>query len=287
MTIFRDERTVSPAELAAGRHGTPLAFSDVLPTMASPDTREALEFDVEHAILTDSNGNRYPLRYGLPLLVPARLQAYYSDKLSIPYSAISDAFLQYYYLSNVKQSGVIGEINASAGDVHYQRHLFRLRDFMASARGKVLDVGCDDPAVGVSILPAGASYLGLDPFCLRNEPFRVIGFGEHLPFHDESYDAVLFNTSLDHILDWRKAISEAARVLTPGGILYICTLVWTDRAELIFDAVHFHHFRDYEIYGALRGWEVIAEKRYDYKGATHRHGLYLAVRKPLLPASGS
>jgi ubiquinone/menaquinone biosynthesis C-methylase UbiE len=111
-------------------------------------------------------------------------------------------------------------------------------------------------------------------------PFRVIGFGESLPFGDASFDCVMFNTSLDHILDWRRAIDEARRVLVSGGLLYICTLIWTDRADLVTDAVHFHHFRDYEIFGALKDWEPVDERRYDYKGASHRHGLYFSVRKP-------
>jgi SAM-dependent methyltransferase len=90
---------------------------------------------------------------------------------------------------------------------------------------------------------------------------------------------VVFNTSLDHIFDWRRAIDEARRVLVPGGCLYISTLIWTDRADLVTDAVHFHHFRDYEIFGVLGDWELVDERRYDYKGASHRHGLYLAARK--------
>ena len=92
-------------------------------------------------------------------------------------------------------------------------------------------------------------------------------------------NGVLFNTSLDHILDWKHAITEARRVLAPGGVLYLCSLVWTDRAGLMEDTVHFHHFREVELFGALEGLRIMKEKRYDYKGEKHRHGLYVSAKK--------
>jgi SAM-dependent methyltransferase len=156
-----------------------------------------------------------------------------------------------------------------------------MRSLCRTASGLVLDVGCGDPTIGASLLPKDAKYVGLDPFCTRTQPFRLIGVGEYLPFKDSSVDGVLFNTSLDHILDWRRALNEAYRVLKPGGTIYLCTLVWTDRADLMSDSVHFHHFREYEILAALEHLQLSIDEvvRYDYKGDTHRHGLYLQARK--------
>ncbi len=257
-----------------------MTFDELSPLLVSPDSALELKLSAASDCLVDALGNNYPLRGELPLLIPSPLQPYFTDHLHIPCDAVTDSFFQYFFLSAVKQSGVVGAINAAADDVHYQRHLYRIRDFLRTANGRVLDVGCDDPVLGAGLLPKSARYVGLDPFCGRLSPFRVVGFGEYLPFADASFDCVLFNTSLDHILDWRRAIDEAYRVLAPGGILYVCTLIWTGRADLVPDAVHFHHFRDYEIFGALQEWEPLDERRYDYKGASHRHGLYVSVRKP-------
>lgn len=281
-----DERVLTRDDVTRGPRAKTLSLEDLLPCIASPDSGLPVHWDQVTEQLIDSNGNRYAFRGNLPLLIPSRLQHFYTDHLRIPESGITDSFLQYYFISSVKQSGVVGEINASADDVHYQRHLFRMKQFLSYARGLVLDVGCDDPVIGTGLLPEATKYVGLDPFCRRTEPFRVIGFGEQLPFRDASFDGVVFNTSLDHVLDWRCAINEAWRVLAPGGSVYICTLIWTDRADLVTDAVHFHHFRDYEIFGALQGWSITAERRYDYKGASHRHGLYVSARKPMQSAVG-
>jgi hypothetical protein len=68
-------------------------------------------------------------------------------------------------------------------------------------------------------------------------------------------------------------------VLKAGGQLIIATLVWTAQADLLGDAVHFHHFRDYEIFGALSAFAIEDVARYDYKGNTHRHGLYVRALK--------
>jgi SAM-dependent methyltransferase len=273
--LLRDTRTVSPADLAARPHATALGLTDVLGKLVSPDSGDVLRADASRGMLSDGT-NSYPMRGELPLLIPARLQPHFTDRVSVPFATTHDAFMQYFLLASIKQSG---EINAAPDDTHFQRHLFRASEFLRETRGLLLDVGCDDPLIGASLLPAGTQYIGLDPFCMRAAPFRLIGVGEYLPFRDGSVDAVLFNTSLDHILDWRRALEEAHRVLAPGGTLYLFTLVWTERAGLIGDAVHFHHFRDYEIFGALDGFEMTAARRYDYKGATHRHGLYLRATK--------
>jgi SAM-dependent methyltransferase len=282
-----DERQLAVSVARSAPHAALLTLPDCLPFLTSPDSGLALQFDRDAQRMRDPDGLSYPLRGPLPVLVPARLQAHFTDCLRLSPDNASDAFMQYFLLACIKQSGAFGDINAPVGDVHYQRHLFRMREFLRPASGRVLDVGCDDPLVGQALLPESAMYLGLDPFCRRGEPFRIVGFAEYLPFANASFQAVVFNTSLDHILDWRRAIDEALRVLVPGGDLFISTLVWESAAGLVTDAVHFHHFRDYEIFGALGGLEVTQQHRYDYKGNQHRHGLYVAVRKPSPSPSSS
>ena len=276
--LAADTRQASAGELAAAPHATALGIGEILPLLISPDSGRALAQERGGKALSDGE-NLYPQRGEPYLLLPGRLQQYFTDRLKVPLAEYADdAFMQYFLLASIKQSG---EINAAADDVHYERHLHRLRALLAGAEGLVLDVGCDDPEIGASLLPPAVRYVGLDPFCSRETPFRLIGVGEYLPLKDASLDGVLFNTSLDHILDWRRALDEARRVLVPGGRLYLCTLAWTERAGLLADSVHFHHFREYEIFGALEGMGIEEVRRYDYKGNDHRHGLYLAARKPV------
>ena len=274
--LILDTRTISAEALATMPHAIAATLDDILPLLASPDSGAALS-RVDAAL---SDGvHSYPLKADVALLLPARLHPHFTDRLTVPPAYGYDAFMQYFLLSSIKQ---YGETNAASVNVHYERHLHRMRDFCRDASGLVLDIGCDDPHIGASLLPASASYVGLDPFCTRTSPFRLIGVGEYLPFQNDTLDGVMYNTSLDHLLDWHRGIDEAFRVLKPGGALYLCTLIWTTRADLLADAVHFHHFREYEILGGLAAAGFIIEdtRCYDYKGDAHRHGIYVRARKP-------
>ncbi|MES2984409.1 MAG: methyltransferase domain-containing protein [Pseudomonadota bacterium] len=271
--VIEDTRTVSVADLARAAHAARLSLAQTLPLLASPDSGKPL---TQTASGLNDGDHDYPLRSEVPLLLPTRLHHAFTDRLQVPFALDYDAFMQYFLLASIKQSG---EINAAPDNIHYQRHLFRLRTLCAQAHGSVLDIGCDDPLIGASLLPPTASYIGLDPFCIRTEPFRLIGVGEYLPFADAALDNALFNTSLDHIMDWRRGLREAHRVIKPGGSLYLCSLVWTHNADLMSDAVHFHHFRESELIDALAGMTIEETTRYDYKGDPHRYGLYLRATK--------
>tara|TARA_Y100000588_G_scaffold387878_1_gene486755 strand:+ start:398 stop:1183 length:786 start_codon:yes stop_codon:yes gene_type:complete len=52
------------------------------------------------------------------------------------------------------------------------------------------------------------------------ESTDVIGLGEHLPFRDESFDAVFSLNVLEHVKDPFACAKEIARVLKPSGKLY-------------------------------------------------------------------
>jgi SAM-dependent methyltransferase len=176
-------------------------------------------------------------------------------------------------LSQIKQSQ---DINAPLDSEPALIHQYRFKEFCESLTGLVLDVGCDQPNRSMQLLPATCEYLGLDPYAGHGD-FRIIGLGEILPVRDKSVDAVIFNKSLDHILDYHSAIDEAWRVLKPGGNIVIATYGWLNDATLLRDSVHFHHFREYEIMGALKKvFDIEDTQRYECpKGDTHRFGLYV------------
>ncbi len=47
-----------------------------------------------------------------------------------------------------------------------------------------------------------------------------VGDAQDLPFEGEHFDCVLNFGIIHHVLDWRRAISEVARVLRPAGLFY-------------------------------------------------------------------
>lgn len=110
------------------------------------------------------------------------------------------------------------------------------RSYIQSAlpSGRVLDVGCGVlPLPGYLDFENRANYelYGLDP--IGETEFvgsRVVGCSEYLPFPDESFDALIFATSLDHVCSLEKTAREVVRVLKDGGKLFI----WMgDRSETL------------------------------------------------------
>lgn len=108
------------------------------------------------------------------------------------------------------------------------------------AGDRVLDLGCGEGrhAIAAQALQ-GADAVGVDLFLKDLQTARerqtefasahpsqglfalVAGDAMRLPFPDHSFDAVICSEVLEHVPDWRGAITEIARVLRPGGRLCV------------------------------------------------------------------
>lgn len=271
--LIKDDTQFEPTASAA--HALSLSQCLERRLLVSPDTGRELAAIEGKDALTDGV-TEYATLTGCPLLYPHEITESWQDgALALAYSG--SALKQYVLLSQIKQSG---EINVRLNSLSARKHQYRFKKFCKSLSGLVLDVGSDRPSHSTQLLPPTCEYLGLDPYAGQGE-FRILGLGEILPIQDQSVEAVVFNTSLDHILDYHTAIEEAFRVLKPGGSIVVATYAWLDRATLLTDNVHFHHFRDFEILGTLGlHFHVQDIRRYeDPKHATHRYGLYVRAER--------
>lgn len=98
---------------------------------------------------------------------------------------------------------------------------------------RVIDVGCGDGSLVRLMTRFGAHVLGVECSPRQLDKARaaervgdeeiVEGVGQALPADDESADLVVFFNSLHHIpiAFQAKALAEAARVLKPGGEVYV------------------------------------------------------------------
>lgn len=99
---------------------------------------------------------------------------------------------------------------------------------------KVVDVGCGEGNLVRLMTRHGAKVFGIECSSLQLEKAHdqkpvggevyYDGRAEALPFDDASIDLVVFFNSLHHVdADaMAKALTEAARVLKPGGHAYVC-----------------------------------------------------------------
>ncbi|MEJ2721453.1 MAG: class I SAM-dependent methyltransferase, partial [bacterium] len=123
----------------------------------------------------------------------------------------------------VRQASGVLDDNVSPGDqlsagVSYDTPKTRgggVCDLVDGLSGKrVLDLGCGRAPDRSRLEAKGAEWVGLD---LTGPECSVIGDGDHLPFRDAAFGAVLCAAVLEHMPDPDTIMTEVKRVLAPGG----------------------------------------------------------------------
>lgn len=112
-----------------------------------------------------------------------------------------------------------------------------LMTLLQARRGeRILDVGCGNGRDLLPLLEAGCVCTGIDcspemiaearrrlPPACTSRCELLVADATRLPFADGAFDAVFSSEVIEHIPDWRAAVTEMARVLAPGGRLVITT----------------------------------------------------------------
>ena len=144
---------------------------------------------------------------------------------------------------------------ASDADYNADRILLKLSKLRAPHPGdSIVDIGCGPGVVTAAFARRGLKAQGIDVvpefIAVAKEkhpsiPF-VVGTAEELPFPDQSFDFANLSSLLEHVEEWRRTLREAARVLRPGGVLYLSTSnrLWPLQNEI-------RHFRGF---GYLPSW---------------------------------
>lgn len=151
-------------------------------------------------------------------------------------------------------------------------------DLLSPAQN-VLDVGCGDGKFTRSLTALSTNVTGVDvkeksiarAKAANNAEGKAVEFlvadGQALPFADASMDAVVISNSLHHIPDPRKGLAEAARVLKPGGTLYVMEPVASGHYHEATKVVNDETIVRREAYGAVlelsdHGFSEVSESMY-------------------------
>jgi demethylmenaquinone methyltransferase/2-methoxy-6-polyprenyl-1,4-benzoquinol methylase len=123
----------------------------------------------------------------------------------------------------------ISSVLSFGTDRHYRQTTLRKAGLRPGLR--VLDVATGTGLVARAALEIGlpaASIVGLDPSSgMLAENHRTTGiqlfrgFGEFLPFRDESFDFISMGYALRHVESLATLFAEFRRVLKPGGIVLL------------------------------------------------------------------
>ena len=178
----------------------------------------------EEAIRTLFVENKKENTFKADLRNPKIVELLAQWNMSVPNLAelTKDAYQTYYFLEYIKS---LGDTTYPLDSIPVRRHLSRMKSFLQSKMGEVLDIGCNSPFRSRFLYDKEVTYLGCDPFLTDQPGSMVCCFAEELPFKASSFDVTVFNTSLDHILDYHEAIKEAWRVTRAGGSIIISGLL--------------------------------------------------------------
>ncbi|MGH7172152.1 MAG: class I SAM-dependent methyltransferase, partial [Gemmataceae bacterium] len=177
------------------------------------DCRATLPTPHERGTTCDECGRDYPVRDGL-LIAQGELTgknriaaAFYNSERWPRFRPWEQLFLK-----------TLGGLPGARMQI--LRHLRHLHD------GALLEVGIGD-GENVALLPRSLDIAGIDiaerplTACRDRYPerglFLVLAEGEHIPFADSSFDAVLSVGGFNFYSDPQRALQEMARVTRPGG----------------------------------------------------------------------
>ena len=159
-----------------------------------------------------------------------------------------------------------GLVDADLLNEHLARYLFA-KHFIARMPqpASVLDAGCGSGYGSAELAKTGASVTGADvsgeAVAYAREHFGAQGIRfveapcESLPFEPESFDLVTAFEVIEHLERWQELLTEANRVLKPGGVLLVSTpnrdYYTESRGEAGPNPFHVHEFDYPEFQEAL------------------------------------
>ena len=125
---------------------------------------------------------------------------------------------------------------------YFKRVLTQLHINPHSARA--LDVGCGGGLLTEELAEMGFAVTGIDPSLRSLEIARAHaakkglpidyaqGYGNEIPFENESFDVVFCCDVLEHIAQWDDVIRDISRVLRSGGVFMYDTINRTFASKL-------------------------------------------------------
>jgi ubiquinone/menaquinone biosynthesis C-methylase UbiE len=111
----------------------------------------------------------------------------------------------------------------------------KIIELIGKVRGKkILDAGCGSGRYSIQLAKKGAEVHGIDISkgmlrAARKNGKRLgikyqIASMLRIPYSDNVFDVVISNLAIDHVNDYKKALSEMLRVCKPNGFIVISTM---------------------------------------------------------------
>jgi 2-polyprenyl-3-methyl-5-hydroxy-6-metoxy-1,4-benzoquinol methylase len=117
---------------------------------------------------------------------------------------------------------------ASPAKIRSALHLLGEAGKLIKGRGRLLDIGAGRGELLQAAIEAGWSAVGIEPSASFAEQISRHSQAEvrqdsleDCHFESESFDVVILSAVLEHLYDPSRTIGEIARILRPGGVLFL------------------------------------------------------------------
>lgn len=127
-------------------------------------------------------------------------------------------------------------LNVGKSDHNYIVYKYLFADLKqaisANAKGDVLDIGCGNKPYLPFFEGKINSYTGCDIIQSDKQLVDIICPATEIPLPDNTKDTVFTTQVIEHVADHRKLLSEAFRILKPGGCLILSgPMAWEHHEE--------------------------------------------------------
>lgn len=207
---------------------------DLLSILRCPATGQPLERRGTSFVSRDG-GQTYPVVGDVPVLI--------DDSASIFSSAVAASATASNDRTSMRRRlarRLIPSSTESIGsDVRYAELARLVRELSRPRRPRLLVVGGAEAGQGIEQLLGAADLDVVETDVYLGPRVAVVCDGHSLPFADGSFDAVIAQAVLEHVLDPAQVVREIHRVLRHGGLVYAETPFMQQVHEGPFDFTRF------------------------------------------------
>ena len=186
-----------------------------------------------------------------------------------------DDFYPHSYSAHRLQEGLLRSVQELGQRLMLNRALARppLLALSDVPTGDLLDVGCGRGDLGAALVNRGWRVVGIDPSPAACAIAESRGLGTHIgtlesvTLAKQSFDAVVMNHSLEHVVNPLRDIAHAYQLLRPGGLIVVSVPNFASWQRVLFVSKwfpldlprHRTHFTPRSLHLALEreGFEIL------------------------------
>ena len=172
------------------------------PATGQPLRREGSE------LVSEDGSRRYPVVGGVPVLIAEERSLFRLDPTAPPTRSVARS--------------IAHRLPGDSANPGTERHVARLLELLlAAGERRVLVVGGGTLGAGMGPLLDHPALDVTETDVWIGPRTMLVCDGHDLPFADASFDAVVCQAVLEHVLDPSRVVAEMRRVLVPDGLLYV------------------------------------------------------------------